>query len=158
MRIAGNEQSGGKEPSASPRLKKALVSQKKTGVGQKKPGTLMISSDTQIVPHQGLEVGQPDPDQALDHVGYIPDTHAGKKLGPLDHYRLDWNQADVGEVTFPVAASSSTLAHKMHALQAAARDAEITSRVSDFPLYFSEFIPCRAEILIHHPVPEIRAE
>ena len=135
-RNAGKEQPTGKELSAPSRQKKAFVPLKKAETGQKKAGTLTISSDTQIVPHQGLGVAQPDPDQALDHIGYIPDTHAGKKLGPLDHYRIDWNQADIGEVTVPVAASSSTLAHKMHALQSAARDAEITSRVSDsFPSF-----------------------
>ena len=65
-------------------------------------------------------------------------TSSGRSLGSLEHYSIDWNGADMSEVSstqiHPTRhpAGPSALAQKMHALKAAVHEADKTAEVNIF--------------------------
>ena len=63
--------------------------------------------------------------------GFAPlKTLSGNSLGSLEHYHLDWNEADMDEVTLQHPAGPSLLAQKMFAVKAAVLEADKAAEVS----------------------------
>ena len=62
-------------------------------------------------------------------------TLSGRSLGSLNHYSMDWNAADMGEVSSgnpqptPHPAGPSALAQKMHQVKVAVIEADKTAGV-----------------------------
>lgn len=83
-----------------------------------------VATDTQIISGSG---------------GFIPArTLSGKSLGSLEHYCMDWNSADISEVSSANPhlkqhpAGPGMLAQKMHAAKLAVADADKTAAVNTF--------------------------
>ena len=74
--------------------------------------------------------------------GFVPSrTQSGKSLGSLGHYSMDWNSADMSEVSSanphsrPHPAGPSMLAQKIHAVKVAVIEADKTASVITFSLF-----------------------
>ena len=57
-------------------------------------------------------------------------TKSGKSLGSLEHYSMDWNAADTGDVSSRHPAGPSLLAQKMHAVKVAVLEADKAAEVN----------------------------
>ena len=51
-------------------------------------------------------------------------------MGSLEHYNMDWNAADMGEVTSEHPAGPSLLAQKMYAVKVAVLEADKAAEVN----------------------------
>ena len=78
--------------------------------------------------------------------GFVPNrTLSGKSLGSLEHYSMDWNGADMSEVSTMNAppkqhpAGPSVLAQRLYAVKLAVNEADKTAAVITFFSFFSDF-------------------
>ena len=71
-----------------------------------------------------------------------PQTLSGRSLGSLDHYSMDWNKADEGEVSSALtwtpssAVGPSQLGTKMHIAKLALLEADRTAEVKPMSLFY----------------------
>ena len=92
--------------------------------------------------------------------GFVPSqTLSRRSLGSLEHCCMDWNGADMSEVSSanphsrPHPAGPSMLAQKIHTVKVVVMEVDKTAEVITFFPLFSDF--CKTCI---SPVPEIRVE